>query len=166
MTMIKKSAAFVLIAAIMLSIMIIPAAALENGWPDRISKFREVAEYNDSIYPGYVKAAQRFFICYSVTKDAMGSSTVDGDFGPATFAALRAFRKTKGLSANDLMDSDAWRALAKELDGETKYSNPTRYILSEDGGNVMLVGVGPYSYSYYYYTSQYGLNSSDAFHVG
>lgn len=39
MTMIKKSVAFVLIAAIMLSIMIIPAAALENGWPDRISKF-------------------------------------------------------------------------------------------------------------------------------
>ena len=64
------------------------------------------------------------------------------------------------------MDSDAWRELAKELDDALKYYNPTRYILREDGGNVMLAGVGENSYSYYYYTSQYGLNSSEAFHVG
>lgn len=166
MRTIKRTLVLALVVVMMMAVMAMHAAALGNGWPDRIAQFQEVAEYNDDVYPGYVSAAQRFFMCYSVTKDSMGSSTVDGDFGPCTFAALKRFRSTKGLSANDLMDSDAWRALAKELDGENQYYNPTRFILDEDGGHVMLVGVGQSSYSYYYYTGQYGLNSSYAFHVG
>lgn len=166
MKTIKRCVTLILITVAMMSIMVTPAAALGGQWPDRISQFQEVAEYNDSVYPDYVKVAQRFFICYEGTNDKMGTSTVDGDFGPATFAALREFRSIKKLKKNDLMDSDAWRELAKELDDALKYYNPTRYILREDGGNVMLAGVGENSYSYYYYTSQYGLNSSEAFHVG
>lgn len=165
MRTIKRTIVFALMAVMMMSVTAMPAAALGNGWPDRIAKFQEVAEYNDSILPGYVKAAQRFFICYSETRNEMGSSTVDGDFGPCTFAALRRFRSLKSLPANDLMDSNAWRELGKELDREMFYPNPSRSILIENGGNIMLVGTGPYTYSYYCYTSQYGLESGQAFHV-
>ncbi len=165
MKTIKRTIVFALMAVVMMSVMAMPAAALGNGWPDRIAKFQEVAEYNDSIWPGYVKVAQRFFLCYSGTRSEMCSSTVDGDFGPCTFAALRRFRSIKRLLQNDLMDQDAWRELGKELDNEIPYSNPSRYILIENGGNIMLVGIGPYSYSYYCYTTQYGLESSQAFHV-
>ena len=70
----------------------------------------------------------------------------------------------KGLSDNDLMDSDAWRALAKELDSEARYSNPNRAILIENGGNIMLVLLGTHGYSYYYYTAQDAYDDDDAFH--
>lgn len=166
MRTIKRTLVLTLMIVVMMAVMAMSAAALENGWPDRIAQFQEVGEYNDDVYPGYVSVAQRFFMCYPATIDSMGSSTVDGDFGPCSTEALRKFRSLKGLSANDLMDSNAWRALAKELDSATPYYNPTRFILDETSGHVMLVGVGQSSYSYYYYTGQYGLNSSYAFHVG
>lgn len=165
MKTIKRILVLALVVIMMMSVMVMPASALGNGWPEKISKFQEVAEYNDSEYPGYVKVAQRFFFCYSETKDEMGSSTVDGDFGPSTFAALRRFRSVKGLSNNDLMDSDAWKAMAKELDGEGKYENPTRSILRENGGNVMLVHTGTSQYCYHYYIAQNSVNIDEAFHV-
>lgn len=165
MKLVKRTAMLALAVVMLTSVMAISASAVENGWPARIAKFQTVAEYNDTDYPGYVKVAQRFFICYSETTDSMGSSTVDGDFGSATFAALRRFRSIKGLSKNDLMDSDAWKAMAKELDSELQYDNPSRSILTENGGYVMLIHTGTYSYCYHYYVSQGGLNADEAFHT-
>ena len=76
MSTLKKLLVIVMSIMMFVTVMVVPASALENGWPERIANFQEVAEYNDDIYPGYVKAAQRFFLCYSGTKSYMGSSTL------------------------------------------------------------------------------------------
>src|ERR1700758_1478590 len=39
------------------------------------------------------------------------SVAVDGDFGPQTDAAVKAFQTSKGLTANGTVDSQTWGAL-------------------------------------------------------
>ncbi|CAM3780173.1 peptidoglycan-binding protein [Alicyclobacillus pomorum] len=87
------------------------------------------AQLNLLAYPGQlqqnaqgagVRALQTLLILngYSV-----GSSGADGDFGPATFSALKEFQaSTPGLTANGICDVTTWNALTKGLPSSVSVS--------------------------------------------
>ncbi|MBD3782537.1 MAG: peptidoglycan-binding protein [Micrococcales bacterium] len=47
----------------------------------------------------------------SVLQKAIGGLAVDGSFGPATEARVKAYQRSKGLTANGVVDSRVWNAL-------------------------------------------------------
>ncbi len=41
------------------------AFAASSPWPERFSMFSQISSANGGYYPGYVKAAQRFLMCFN-----------------------------------------------------------------------------------------------------
>ncbi|QIM21457.1 peptidoglycan-binding protein [Phycicoccus sp. HDW14] len=55
---------------------------------------------------------------------AIGKLTVDGSFGPATEARVKAYQKSKGLTPNGVVDSRVWNALMGKKVTPSSTSNP------------------------------------------
>ena len=52
-----------------------------------------------------------------ILQKALGDLTVDGDFGVKTEAAVKAFQKSKGLTADGIIGCNTWRSLQEAVVG-------------------------------------------------
>ena len=57
-----------------------------------------------------VKTVQRLLRCMNYS---IGAAGVDGDFGPDTEAAVKAFQRHKGISVDGIVGADTWTKLLK-----------------------------------------------------
>lgn len=66
------------------------AFAASSPWPERFSMFSQISSANGSYYPGYVKAAQRFLMCFNSNTYSLvvNNGGTDGMFGNATYNAV------------------------------------------------------------------------------
>ncbi|MGG5257993.1 peptidoglycan-binding domain-containing protein [Phycicoccus avicenniae] len=70
-----------------------------------------------------------------VLQKAVGKLSVDGSFGPATEARVKAYQKSKGLAQNGVVDGKVWNALMGKK--TTSTSTPTTSALSKYSGIVL-----------------------------
>lgn len=69
MKTVKRSLALALVLVLLVSTMALPAFAASTTWQNRFADFTMISSSNYHNYTGYVKAAQRFFLCYLVNLD-------------------------------------------------------------------------------------------------
>lgn len=90
---------------------------------------RQIAQTDDAVksprelavgaHGELVEALQR------TLNDRIGSNlSVDGDFGPATLAAVKAFQSTQQIDVTGFVDSETWRMLGKLLSEELPVPPP------------------------------------------
>ena len=60
----------------------------------------------------------------SALQKAIGKLTVDGSYGPATEARVKAYQKSKGLTATGVTDSKVWAALMGAVTAPTPATPP------------------------------------------
>lgn len=96
------------------AILVMPVAAATT-WQAEISNFKPVSEYYARLYPSYLWALQRFLFCHPTTVNDMQGSTHDGIWGSHTRAAVLTFQRSKGLSADAIVGTNTWTAIASTL---------------------------------------------------
>ncbi|MBM6400975.1 peptidoglycan-binding domain-containing protein [Phycicoccus sonneratiae] len=77
-----------------------------------------------------------------VLQKTIGGLAVDGSFGPATEARVKAYQKSKGLSENGIVDSRVWNALiaAPGTTGPAGSGSSTSSSLAKYAGTVLRRG--------------------------
>ena len=161
MRTVKRSFALVLVLVLLVSTMALPAFAASTTWQNRFADFTMISSSNYHNYTGYVKAAQRFFLCYSATASILSDSGgVDGLFGDGTVRAVKAFQNIKGLDDDGIIGENTWKAIAAELT-VSAYSagSVPYYIFYENSEKVTYANYVSSTYRYYYYTTSGGLGS-------
>ena len=159
MRTVKRSFALVLALVLLVSTMALPAFAADATWQNRFAGFTTISSSNYHNYTGYVKAAQRFFLCYSATASIVSESGgVDGIFGDGTVRAVKAFQNIKGLVDDGIIGGNTWKAIASELT-VSSYSSERipYYIFRENGQDVIKVIYSASTYRYSYYNTSGGL---------
>lgn len=106
-----------LIVFLIIACLTTSAFAASNSWPERFSMFAQISSANGGTYPGYVKAAQRFLMCfdedtYSLIMDHGGT---DGIFGSATHDAVIIFQREKNLSVDGVIGPNSWKMIGTIL---------------------------------------------------
>lgn len=86
----KRMVTFLLAAVIMVSMLVFPAAALEEPWPSRFAKFVPVSTTRRNY--DYTMAIQAF-LCSGISDTTLtlinASGGMDGSYGPSTAEAVR-----------------------------------------------------------------------------
>lgn len=120
MKLVKKVISLVLVMA-MMSILVIPAAALDSEWRYEFrNQFPMLSQ--GSSRTGYVCALQSFLSAHSSSKYAMAVTTgIDGSFGSGTANALKKFQTyagqylITGMDVDGIAGGDTWASIAIEL---------------------------------------------------
>ena len=88
------------------------ASAGENGGKTVMIEMKQLKYLSKG---NQVKTVQRLLnaMGYDIGKDKNGEPNVDGSFGPATRAAVVAFQRAKGLTADGIVGKATWTALLK-----------------------------------------------------
>jgi hypothetical protein len=168
MKCIKKTCSLILALLLAVSVLVLPAAALDNTWVTRFQTMPLIYSAT-ATKPGndvYVKAIQRYLFSNSSTRSTMGSTTVDGIWGTRTESAVKVFQRAMSLSLVDgKVGSGTWGRMAETLSYfSTVYNSCNCKVLYLLDGNtkwyVYLVKTGNNSYDYYYYHSN---SSNNAF---
>ena len=100
MKCIKKTCSLILALLLAVSVLVLPAAALDNTWVTRFQTMPLIYSAT-ATKPGndvYVKAIQRYLFSNSSTRSTMGSTTVDGIWGTRTESAVKVFQCAMSLS--------------------------------------------------------------------
>lgn len=94
------------------------AFAASSPWPERFSMFAQISSANGGNYPGYVKAAQRFLMCFNsdTYSSIMDNGGTDGIFGNATYNAVTNFQQKKGLAVDGVIGTNSWKMMGNLLD--------------------------------------------------
>lgn len=95
----------------------IMAFAASSPWPERFSMFAQISSANGGNYPGYVKAAQRFLMCFNsdTYSSIMNNGGTDGIFGSATYNAVINFQQKKGLAVDGVIGANSWKMMGSLL---------------------------------------------------
>lgn len=120
MKLVKKTISLVLVM-VMLSMLAIPAAALDSEWLYEFrNQFPMISQ--GSSRTGYVCALQSFLSAHSSSKYVMAATTgIDGSFGSGTANALKRFQTYAGqylipnMSVDGIAGGDTWASIAIEL---------------------------------------------------
>lgn len=162
---IKRICSLALVLVLVMSVLVLPAAALSDTWVTRFQTmpliYSATATKDDNEQD--VKAIQRYLFSNKETRSTMGSTTVDGIWGTRTESAVKVFQDAMGLKPVDgKVGDDTWGAMAETLSYFSTVYNGCNckvlYLL--DGSTrwyVYLVNTENSSYNYFYYHS----NSSD-----
>jgi D-alanyl-D-alanine carboxypeptidase (penicillin-binding protein 5/6) len=75
-------------------------------------------------------AVERLQKLLNVRLDPSPALDVDGDFGPVTLSALRAFQRIKGLPVSGLADAKTWEALRTLTPAEAEASVPPPEVVN------------------------------------
>lgn len=123
MKAVKRVFASVLVMAVMMSMLILPASAAganwSDDWDDYFQNFK--LTYAGNYTTGYASAVQSILYGCTVTKPYIErAGKVDGLFGTGTKDAVIAFQKDRGLKpADGMVGKDTWRAMANYMDEDT-----------------------------------------------
>lgn len=159
MNTLKRPIIIVLLLVILMSILAIPASAVSNPYYTHIKEFKEI--YNGSTLNAYIRAAQRFLLCYGgeARSDIISGGGVDGGYGYYTEAAVTAYQKEKWPYNTNEHDGrvgpKTWEKIAIDLEyspGGSNYED-----LCVNGKKVLYIDTRAEGYGYYNYNgSEYG----------
>lgn len=137
MKAIKKTFSMVLVLALMLTVLAVPASALESNI---IAAFRSFPITQKTSYvPRYAAAVQRFLILDPDTTSLIADhGGVDGAFGGYTEQAVLTFQRNYGLSADGSVGPNTWAAMANLMEETADYyryyyKNVIRHVASGTG---------------------------------
>lgn len=153
----KRVITLVLAIMMVAAILVFPVAAATT-WKSEISNFKPVSEYYARLYPSYLWALQRFLFCHPTTSGDMQGSTHDGLWGSHTRAAVLTFQRNKGLSADAIVGSGTWTAIASTLRSTKEGWNGGIYDcvrIASNGSPVFMVAQDCSEF-YYFYGNQPG----------
>lgn len=93
------------------------AFAASSPWPERFSMFSQISSANGGNYPGYVKAAQRFLMCFNSNTYSlvMNNGGTDGMFGNATYNAVIDYQQKRGLAVDGVIGANSWKMMGTLL---------------------------------------------------
>lgn len=93
------------------------AFAASSPWPERFSMFAQISSANGGNYPGYVKAAQRFLMCFNSNTYSlvMNNGGTDGMFGNATYNAVIDYQQKRGLAVDGVIGANSWKMMGTLL---------------------------------------------------
>lgn len=169
MNTLKRSIIVVLLFAILMSILAIPALALAVGSSHytNVSGFKEL--YNGSPLNAYIRAAQRFLLCYGgeARSNIISGGGVDGGYGYYTQEAVMVYQKDKWPYDEKEQDGrvgpKTWEKIAVDLEyspGGTDYDD-----LCVNGKKVLYIDTRAEGYSYYNYNGSEYEGTKDRFIV-
>lgn len=138
-----------------MAVLVVPASAASSTWVNRFANFATTSV--NSYTTGYASAVQSILLGYSGTSSMISSSGgVDGMFGTNTKNAVIVFQNAKGLSADGIVGSGTWRAMATAMTEST--SGSTTNLLM--GSRTAITAIYSSSvYNFYYRTTSGGLGS-------
>lgn len=125
MKLAKKVLSLVLVLTLM-SVLVIPAAALETQWRSEFRNYFPTLSQGSS-YTGYVGALRRFLYVYPATTTAIiNSGGIDGSFGSGTGNAVKLFQAEvannliEGMTVDGIVGEKTWTCIAilLQLDGD------------------------------------------------
>lgn len=116
MKLFKKSLIFAFSIMMIISILVIPAAAL-SGYESRFREFRQISVNDVGAHPGYTKALQQFLCIFSpYYKNIIdGAGGVDGIFGGKTGEVVGYYQSAKGIDSDGICGPDTWEKIASDL---------------------------------------------------
>jgi peptidoglycan hydrolase-like protein with peptidoglycan-binding domain len=171
----KSLLAFIMATSLLFSVTV-QANAASSPWPERFSMFTQISTANGTSYPGYVKAAQRMFMCLtSDTYDLIvGSGGTDGVFGSATYSCALYFQQDNNLVADGIIGTNSWRKMGENLlllnnglQGENKhFLVPSDYYLGGQRVITAFVYGGIYGIDFCSYETNGFLNDAAFHHFG
>ena len=145
MKSIRKTMAFVLVVMTLLSVMAIPAMALENYIYEAVKE--EVAAFPTLGYLSgdeiYVSALQAYLMRFNDTcrgKLKYGNTYIDGEYGGRTREAVAYAQSILNVSSDGICGSNTWGAISNSLvkNGTGVYrrysSHGNCYIVDENEG--------------------------------
>lgn len=107
----------VLTVFLIIACLTIMAFAASSPWPERFSMFAQISSANGGNYPGYVKAAQRFLMCFNSNTYSlvMNNGGTDGMFGNATYNAVIDYQQKRGLAVDGVIGANSWKMMGTLL---------------------------------------------------
>lgn len=153
MKLVKKPLALVLAVIMIMAVLVVPAFAAGSAWVTRFQKFATTSV--NSYQAGYASAVQSILLRYSGTSSMISSSGgVDGIFGTNTKNAVVVFQKAKSLTADGIVGSDTWGAMATAM-SESASGSTTDLLM---GTKIAITAIYDNSvYNFYYRTTSGGL---------
>lgn len=151
----KKMFSLVLVLALSISVLAIPASAATD-WRAEMSNFKNVSEYYCKQFPDYLWALQRFLFAYPNTRDEMSGSTHDGKWGSKTRAAVGAYqRDTMGGTPDYIVGPNTWGSIATKLYADPNVTTwqgvPFYRLLSSGSGWPVFMANKTSNHFYYFY---------------
>ena len=155
----KRPIIAVLLIVMLMSIFVVSVSAVDDPYYTHVSSFEEL--YNGSTQNAYIRAAQRFLLCYGgeARKSIIDGGGVDGGYGYYTEEAVRKYQKDKWpYNANEQdgrVGPKTWEKIAVDL--EYGVGGPEHADLCIYGKKVLYVDRRAEGYTYYNYNgSEYG----------
>lgn len=155
----KRPIIAVLLLVFLVSVLAVPASAVSDPHYTNVCKFKEL--YNGSPLNAYIRAAQRFLLCYGgdARSNILSGGGVDGGYGYYTEEAVRAYQKDKwpyNTSEQDgRVGKKTWEKIAVDLEfssGDSEHDD-----LCINNKKVLYIDTRAGGYSYYNYNgSEYG----------
>lgn len=157
MKRIQRLFALVMVLAIAMTTMAMPASASGYDWKGYFRGFRQTSQY--SYITGYACAVQSILLGFPETSDCIGEyGGVDGLFGGKTAEAVRTFQSKNSLGVDGIVGPNTWEAMAckmGEISGRTLTAGSRRAIK---------IGYEQSMYRFYYYDTSGTVYSANSFH--
>lgn len=115
MKLTRKFLSMALAVLMIMSVLIIPAAAASTLWQDEFATFREL--YEGSTAAGYIRMLQRFLYGYNnqARSEIILDGGVTGIFDVHTTEAVKIFQNNVGLDDDGRPGKQTWRKIASVL---------------------------------------------------
>lgn len=155
MKLIHRTLALVMVFAIAMTIMVMPASAAGSDWEGYFRNFRQTSQYN--YISGYAAAVQSILMGFDETSETISNSGgVDGMFGAKTTEAVKDFQYAKNLDDDGIVGSDTWGKMACEMGGSMILTAGTRKAIK--------IVYEQSLYKFYYYNTDGRTCPADPFH--
>lgn len=167
MNTLKRPIVAVLLLVILVSILAVSAYAVGDPYYTHVSGFKEL--YNGSTLNAYIRAAQRFLLCYGgeARSNIISGGGVDGGYGYYTGEAVREYQEDKWPFNSQEWDGrvgpKTWEKIAVDLEysmGGTNYED-----LCVNGRQVLYIDTRAEGYRYYNYNGDEYNGTKDRFIV-